>query len=141
MSDQWSRRLTQAVLGYTVTYTLYPAIGAGVVAGTTVTTGAGAWGADKELIAAAAITTEFFICGCDVDTLAAAQPNVIDLEQAGATEIFAFRCDPTAATVNLSRFMCGQFPVRITAGVQITARGSGTAAKTINVSTVVATGL
>lgn len=141
MADKFTRRVHDALMGESVTYTLYPAIGAGVVAGTVVTSGAGAWGADKELIAAAAIATDYFVCGCDLDTAGAAQPFALELEVAGAASVFACRFDVTAVTVNLSRILTGQFPKRVAAGSQLTARASGTAAKVIGVSTVVATGI
>lgn len=141
MSDQFTRRLAAAILGESVTYTLYPVIGAGVPVGTVVTSGAGAWGADKELIPAAGIATDYFVCACDLDTAGAAQPFVVNLEVAGATTVFALRCDLTAVTANIARFLAGQFPVRVAAGSQLTARSSGTAAKVLGVSTVVATGI
>ena len=141
MADQYVRRALAAALGQSVTYTLYPAIGAGVTVGTVVTSGAGVWGADKELIAAAGITTVFYVCGVDLDTAGALQPFVVDLEVGGATTIFSFRIDLTAVTVNLSRILTGQFPVEVAASSQVTARASGTAAKVLGVSTVVATGL
>lgn len=141
MSDAFTKRTMQAVLGLTVTYTLYPAIGAGVVAGTVVTSGAGAWGADKELIAALAIASESWICACDLDTADAAQPYVVDIEEAGATHLWSFRCDLTAVTVNISRVLVGPFPKYVNAGVQVTARASGTAAKVLGCSVTIATGL
>lgn len=140
MADQFTRRVMQALTGQSVVYTLYPVVAAGTVAGATVTSGAGVWGADKEIIAANAITTEFFVCSLDVDTNSGIQPVVIELEQAGVTSIFAARMDLTAVTSNIGRFGV-PFPQRIAPNVQITARASGTGAKTYNVSVLVATGL
>lgn len=142
MADQYTRRALQALLGLTAVYTLYPVVGAGAIPGVTVTTAAGSWGADATIIAAAAIPGEFWVCSADVDTVAggAIQPFVIELEIAGTTSIFAFRFDPTATTTNIGRFRV-PYPRYIPAGSQITARASGAAIRTINVSVLVATGL
>jgi len=140
MADKFTARATRALIGQSVVYTLYPVVAAGTVAGTTVTSGAGVWGADKEIIAANAITSEFWVCAMDIDTNSGAQPVVIELEQAATTSIFAARMDLTAATSNIGRFSV-PYPQRIAASVQITARASGTGAKTYNVSVLVATGL
>lgn len=142
MADQYTRRALSAMLGSNVVYTLYPVIGAGVSVGATVTQGAAnAWGADKELIAAAAIAVPFWFCQAMVDTSDAAETYVVDIEQAGTTEIYAFRVNPTAVTLNLGPYG-PPFPVAIPAGTQITARCAGpTGAKTINVSVLIATGL
>lgn len=137
----YNKRVLQAILGLQLIYTLYPVIGAGVTVGTVVTSGAGAWGADKELIAAGGITTEFWVCAVDLDTAGAVQPFVTELEIAGATSIFAFRVDVTAVSVNVSRVMAGPFPKYVAASSQVTARSSGTAAKVLGVSTLVATGI
>lgn len=132
-------RAAQAILGLTVTYTLYPVVGAGTVAGTTVTSGAGAWGADKEIIAAGGIVAEFWVCALDIDTNGGAQPVVVELEIAAATSIFSARMDLTAATSNIGRFAV-PYPKYIPASSQITGRASGTGAKTYNCSVLVATG-
>jgi hypothetical protein len=115
-------------------------VAAGTVAGTTVTSGAGVWGADKEIIAAGLIVAEFWVCAMDIDTNSGAQPVVIELEIAGATSIFSARMDLTAVTSNIGRFAV-PIPRRIPGSSQITARASGTGAKTYNVSVLVATGL
>lgn len=132
----------QAVLGSTVVYTLYPVVGAGVSVGATVTQGAaGAWGADKEIIAAAGITTDFWFCSAMVDTASGAETFVVDIEEAGVTSIYQFRVNPTAVTLNLGQF-AAPFPRRVAASTQVTARCAGpTGAKTINLSVLVATGL
>ena len=130
----------QNIRGVGITYTLYPAIGAGVLAGVVCTTGLAAWGADKEIIAAAGIATEYFVCGVDIDTAGAAQAYCIDVETAGVGAVFSLRFDVTAVTCNLSRFSV-PYPLRCAPAVQLTCRGSGTAAKVIGVSALVAVGL
>jgi len=138
--SQLSRAILNIIRGQSVVYTLYPVVGAGTVAGVTVTSGAGVWGADKEVIAALAITTEFWITGFDVDTNNGAQPVVIEIEIAGATSVMSGRMDLTAVSSNIGRFGV-PIPRQIPANSQITARASGTGAKTYNVSVMVATGL
>jgi len=140
MADNYTRKVHNAIFGLTPTYTLYPAVAAGTVAGTVVTSGAGAWGADKELIAAAGIATEYWVCAFDLDTAGAAQGYVIDIEVAGTTHVTSFRFDVTAVTANLSRFPAAPFPIYVVASSQLTARAAGVAAKVIGVSTLVATG-
>jgi hypothetical protein len=140
MADVYTRNNNAVLKGLTLTYVQYPLVAAGTTVGIVVTSGAGVWGADKEIIAVNAITTDFWVCAMDFDTAGAAQPYVVELEEAGAVSIFSARVDVTAVTVNLGRFAV-PFPKRILANTQITARASGTAAKVIGVSVLVATGL
>lgn len=141
MADSYLRQALASLLGHNVVYTLYPVIGAGVSIGTTVTQGgANAWGADKEIIAALAIATDFWFCNAMVDTSTAAETFVVDIEEAGTTHVFAFRVNPTAVTLNLGPFG-PPYPKRCTPSAQITARCAGpTGAKTINLSVLIATG-
>ena len=142
MSDQYTRRALAIMKGDNVVYTLYPVVGAGVSIGDTVTQGgANVWGADKELIAALAITTPFWFCQAMVDTSDAAETYVVDIERAGANSIYSFRVNPTAVTLNLGPYG-PPFPVAVVANTQVTARCSGpTGGKTINLSILIATGL
>ena len=141
MADQFTRRTMQAVLGLTVVYTTYPVIGAGVVLGIVSLGGAGAWGGDIEMVAAGAIATESWFVGCDVDTVTVTSDHVVDFEETGTTHLWSFRVGTTAVDPNVSRIMCGQFPKYVTAGVQVTARVSATAATAISLSPCMATGL
>jgi hypothetical protein len=138
MADQFTRRTMQAVLGLTVVYTTYPAIGAGVIIGTVSLGGAGVWGAD---IAMFTIATESWFVGCDVDTVTVLTDHVVDFEEGGVTHLWSFRLGTTAVDPNVSRIMCGQFPKYITAGAAVTARVAATGATAISLSPCVATGL
>jgi len=138
MADQFTRRTMQAVLGLTVVYTTYPAIGAGVIIGTVTLGGAGAWGGDVNQFL---VATESWFVGCDVDTVTAVSDHVVDFEEAGVTHLWSFRLGTTAVDPNVSRIMCGQFPKYITAGAQVTARSAATGATAISLSPCVATGL
>ena len=145
MADAYTRRTMQAVLGLTVVYTIYPVVGGAVIAGTVVTSDASAYGAVKELIAANAITTEYWVCAADFDTAGAAQLFRVEIGTGAAgvytTSRMEVQLDVTAVTVNLSRFMVGPYPARVAPNTQLVARATGTAAKVIGVSTTIATGL
>jgi hypothetical protein len=142
MADAFTRQAVQAIKGFNVVYTLYPVIGAGVSIGVVTTGGAAnVFGADAELIAAAAITTEYWFCNAIVNTSDAAETFVVDIEIAGVTHVYAFRINPTAVTVNMGQYG-PPFPVRIPANSQLTARqASPTGGKVLGVSVTVATGL
>jgi hypothetical protein len=143
--DTFERRALEAVLGLSVVYTLYPVVGAAVITGTTVTSGASAYGAVKELIAAAAIANDFWLCAVDHDTAGAAQVFRVEIGTGTAgvytTSRMEYQLDLTAVTINLGRMMVGPYPAFIAAGTQVVARATGTAAKTINLSITVATGI
>jgi hypothetical protein len=143
MSDKYVRDALQAVKGLRVTYTLYPVIGAGAAAGTTLVNAAAAntFGADTILIAAAAIAAEFWFCQLTVTACSVAENYVGSLEEAGATTIFEWRCSLTLVTPNVAPFQ-PPFPVWIAAGTQVTGRcASVSGADTMDVSILVATGL
>jgi len=142
MSTSYVRRSMAALLGQNVVYTLYPVIGAGAPVGAVTTGGAAnTFGADKELIAAAAITTTFWFCSAMVDVASASECFVVEIEEAGTTHVYAFRANLTAVTANVGPF-APPYPVQCTAGVQISARqASVSGADTLGVSIIVATGL
>ncbi|MCK5235936.1 MAG: hypothetical protein KAR06_03035 [Deltaproteobacteria bacterium] len=145
MADQYTRRTMQAVLGLTVVYTIYPVVGAAVTVGSVVTSGAGAYGAVKELIAAAGIAAEYWVCALDFDTAGAAQVYRLEVGT-GAAGVYTIarmevQVDVTAVTMNLSRYMIGPYPAYVAGGTQLVARATGAAAKVIGVSTTIATGL
>jgi hypothetical protein len=135
----------QVILGLTLAYAIYPVMAGATIAGTVVTAGASAFGATKELIAAAAIAAEYWLCAADFDTTTNAQLFRIDIGT-GAAGVFTtsrmqVQLDTTAATTNLSRFMAGPFPAYVPAGSQLVARATGTGAKVVGVSVTIATGL
>lgn len=120
-------------------------MGAAVIVGTVVTSGASAYGAVKELIAAAAITTEYWVCAADFDTAGAAQVFRLEIGTGVGgvytTARMQLQIDVTAITMNLARYMVGPYPAHVDANLQLVARATGTAAKVIGVSTTIATGL
>ena len=145
MASLFGRRVENALLGFTVAYAIYPVMAATTIAGTVVTSGAGAFGATKELIAAAAIGSDYWVCAADFDTAGAAQVYRIDIgtgvASAFTTSRMQVQLDTTAATCNLTRFMAGPFPAWVPGNMQLVARATGTGAKVVGVSVTTATGL
>ena len=153
MADQYTRRAMQALLGLTVVYTIYPVVGAAVIAGTVVTSGASAYGATKELIALNAITTDYWVCAVDLDTAGANQLFRVEIGTGLAgvftTSRMQFQVDILITVVTavgtyavaFSRFMIGPFPAYVAPNTQLVARATGTAAKVLGLSTTIATGL
>jgi hypothetical protein len=145
MADQYTRRVQQVVLGNgstgTIRYLLTPATTGVPAVGVVLTTGAGAWGAYADLIAAAAIAAEHWLCGFYVDTLGVAQVFEAQVRDATPTTLTEFRINPTAVTANLGLLPVGPYPIWRTGGAQTQARAGGAAAKVIGVSTLYTTGL
>ena len=138
MAGTYSRRNTAILTGQTARYLITPAMTGVPGVGTVVTSGAGAWGAAVDLIAAAAITTEFYICGFMFDTAGAAQVFEFQVGKGAAPTtdtIFSARLNPTAVTLNLG-LMNTPFPIWCAANQQVSARAGGTAAKVLGVSTL-----
>ena len=154
MADQFTRRIMQAVLGLTVVYTIYPVVGAAVTVGTVVTSGAAAYGAVKELIALNAIATDYWVCAVDTDTPGALQPFRVEIGTGLAgvyvTARMQFQLDWTTVVTTAvgtagyktgGRILIGPFPAYVAPNTQLVARATGTAAKVIGLSTIIATGL
>lgn len=121
-------------------YLLSPATTGVPAVGAVVTTGAGAWGAYKDIIAAAAIAVEFWVVGAYIDTLGVAQVFEVQVVEATPTVLFEFRIHPTAVTPNLGFIPAGAYPIYQLANAQIQARAGGAAAKVIGVSVLYSTG-
>lgn len=119
---------------YANQYLLHPATTGVPAVGIPLTSGAGAWGAYADIIAAAAALAELLICGFYVDTLGAVQIFEVQVADATPTVISEFRLDPTAVTANLGFLPVGAFPVYAAAAAQIQGRAGGAAAKVIGVS-------
>lgn len=114
-------------------YLTAPAMAGAGVAGVTLTTGAGAYGALADLAAAGAITTEFWIAGLSAYTSNGAQIFQIQLYDATLTTYRAdFEIDVTATTLNIPTMFL-PIPIYEAALSQIQGRAGGAAAKTINV--------
>ena len=145
MADPVLRVVDQTLRGRgstgTLRYLLTPATTGVPAVGVVLTTGAGAWGAYADLIAAAAITVEHWLCAFDIDTLGAAQVFEVQVRDATPTTLTEFRIDPTAVTANLGRIPVGPYPIYRGANAQTQARAGGAAAKVIGVSTLYTVGL
>ena len=121
-------------------YLLSPATTGVPAVGAVVTTGIGAWGGYVNIIAAAAIAVEFWVCGCYINTLGAIQIFEVQVVEATPTVLFEFRLDPTAVSANLGFIPAGAFPIYQLANAQIQARAGGAAAKVIGVSVLYSVG-
>jgi hypothetical protein len=137
--SQYAKRAFQAILGLNVRYLLIPATTGVPAVGAVVTTGAGAWGAYKDIAAALAITTEFWICGFYTDTLGVAQVFEVQVRDATPATLTELRIDPTAVTSNHGLLPAGPYPIYMAPNAQVQARGGGAAAKVIGVSMLYAT--
>lgn len=127
--------------GLNIRYRSSPAMGGAGIAGVTLTAGAGAYGAYADLVAANAITTEFWVCGLSVYTMDAAQVVQIQVRNTTLTSILAdFEFNPTAVTVNIGPMFL-PMPIYCAANTQVDARLGGAAAKTINARLIYAIGL
>jgi hypothetical protein len=145
MADPVLRTVEQTLRGRGTTgtnrYLLTPATTGVPAVGVVVTSGAGAWGAYADLIAALAITVEHWICGFYIDTLGAAQIFEVQVRDATPATLTEFRVDPTAVTANMGYLPAGPYPIYRGANAQTQARAGGAAAKTIGVSTLYSVGL
>ena len=133
--SSYERHNNNILRGASSRWLLWPATTGVPAVGAVLTTGAGAWGAPADVVAAAAIATQFFVGGVCFNTAGAAQVFEIQLgTTAPATGTwFETRFDPTAATVNLAMTTL-PYPVYFAAGSQIAGRAGGAAAKVIGVS-------
>lgn len=145
MSDKDLRKAYSVALGFNrPTITLRPlATGAGSVAGILLTPGAGAWGAYADIIAAAAITTEFWCLEC-IFTVSAGAHGLREVQiwdNTAGRFVYCCRVDITAATANLAPFPI-PLPVRCNPNAQVQGRaGAAAAIDTIRCSLLVATGV
>jgi hypothetical protein len=141
MADTFARRVFNVMLGQSTRLRTSPALGGAGVAGVVLTTGAGAWGAYADLIAAAAVATEFWVCGEGVYTPNGAQNFQFDIYNTTLTSTLAsWSVDVTAVTVNIPPFMC-PLPIYCAGSTQVQGRAGGAAAKTINAYVIYAIGL
>lgn len=129
------------VRGQNIRYRCSPALGGAGVAGVQLTVGAGAWGVYADLVAAGAITTEFWAVGMGAYTASAAQNFQLEAYNTTLTStLFGFSMDVTAVTLNTMPFVV-PFPVYCAGSTQVQGRAGGAAAKTINVYLIYALGL
>ena len=148
MADQFTRRALSVLLGLNrPTYTLWPAQTGVPATGTTLTPGVGAWGAYANIIAALAITTEFWLCHVEFDTSAGVH-GLREVQIYNATllvALFGTRFDMlVVGAAGLGAYPPVPFPMPCycNANTQVQGRvGAAAAAQTINASLLVATGL
>jgi hypothetical protein len=135
-------RSNNAILkGAAARYRLWPATTGVPAAGISVVSGAGAWGAYADIVAASAITTEFWICGFNITTLGGGAIQVMEMQIASATEVlYEFRFDPSLVTTNVGPFML-PYPMDMPANAQVRYRAGGAAARSLAVSLVYALNL
>jgi hypothetical protein len=134
VADQFTRGALQTLKGLNnPQYKFAPALAGAGTSGAAVTAGAGAWGAYKDLAAAGAITSEFWLCGLGAYTASGIQVFEVQLYNATqTTTVGNFVLDITATTLNAIPMSIGPFPVHANPSDQIQARAGGAAAKSIN---------
>ena len=144
MADRNVRRVLQVSLGYQrPTYTYWPAMTGVPAANIVLTPGAGAWGAYIDIIAAAAIATEFWLDSVSFSLSAGAHAlrEVQIYNTTTTTTVYECRVDVTAANVNIAPFPI-PIPVWCSPNDQIQGRaGAAAAADKISAGLLVATGL
>lgn len=144
MADQYTRSVFQAVKGLTVRYAILPAQTGAGAAGVVVTAGAAAWGAYKDLAAAKAITTEFWIAGLFFDTPGALQIYEGQVADATPTLLYPFRLEYLivgAAGYSWHPSLPIHPPIFMGANAQVQARIGAAAAKVLGISMLYATAL
>lgn len=135
-----SRKNNTILMGRTARYNVYPALTGDGTNGVAVTAGAGAWGAYADIIAVGGLTQDYWYCGAMVNTGGAAQVFEIQVANATPTVLHSFTFDDTAVTLNLSPFTV-PFPIYLASGSQLQARAGGPAAKSVQLSALIATAL
>ena len=141
--DNVTGQLLNVLLGLNrPTLTLYPAQTGVPATGAVITPGAGAWGAYANIIAAAAITVDFWLLQIQYDTGGAAtELEEVQIYNATlTTTLYSDKPDFTAATINLGPTTL-KYPIYCAPSTQVQARAGAAAATTINVSLLVATGI
>lgn len=137
------KQLLNKLLGYgNYTITLYPVMTGVPAVGAVCTCGAGAWGAYVDVIAAAAITVDFFLLQIQYDTVDAIQDYEIQIYNATlTTTLYEDRIDCTSATTPNLNPTTLPFPIKCNANAQIQGRVGGAAAKVLGISLLTAIGL
>ena len=142
--SQYDRQTAQAALGLNVRYAIIPAQTGVPAVGVVVTAGAGAWGAYKDIAAAKAITTPFWICGLFFDTPGATQIYEGQLADATPTLLYPFRLEYLivgAAGYSWHPSLSIGPPIWMAANAQVQARTGAAAAKVLGISMLYAVGL
>jgi len=139
--SQYTRSAVQMLKGASARYRLWPATTGVPAAGISVVSGAGAWGAYADIVAAGAIATDYWVCGFNITTVGGGAVQVMEIQVGSATEtLYEFRFDPSLVTTNVSPFMV-PYPIYMPSGAQLRYRAGGAAARSLEVSVLYATGL
>jgi hypothetical protein len=147
MSDRSVKRAYSILLGtQPATFTYYPLFTGGVMTvGIVTTPGANVWGVLIDVIGAAAIATEFWLCSLAIPATAGAfgvrELRIANTTIAPLVSVYQARIQVTAISPNLAPIKI-PIPIRCNPGAQIQAQSIATnAADTTSVSLLVATGL
>ncbi len=147
-----AKRTYSNVQGRGISYNLWP-VATGVPAtGTVVLSGAGAWGLIVDLVAAAAIALDYWLCGFYFNTVAGGAVQVMEViasstgNAAGgagpptAPLYYGARIDPTAVTTNIG-LQRVPYPVFIAGGTRLCMSIGGAAARSFATTVLYALGL
>lgn len=126
--------------GRKVRYAAYPNVTGAGTPGVKLTSGAGAWGALADVVAAKGITSDFWICGLMARATDAAQVFEVELEDASKNTLAQWFFDPTTTTLNLG-LMGLPYPVYMVANAQVQGKVGGAAAHYIYAGILYATSL
>jgi hypothetical protein len=156
VADQYTRRALQILggrgSGAQINYSIWPAPTGVPAAGIAVVSGAGAWGNVADIVAAAAIAAEFWVCGFFATTLAGGAIQIMELifsstgPAAGAAGpvtapfLYACRLDPSLVTLNLG-LLSLPYPVYRPGGTRVAYCAGGAAARSVAMSLLYATAL
>lgn len=116
------------VKGANARWLVWPALTGVGTPGVKCTAGAGAWGAYADIVAAKAITTDFWIGSVESRTTDAAQVFEVQVRNAVPASLLEFFVDPTAISVNMVPILA-PYPIFMNANSQVQARIGGAAAK------------
>lgn len=144
MADKNVQRALAVLTGRNIpTYTMWPNLTGAPVAGIQMVPGAGAWGVLIDIIAAAAIATEFWVVSAHFSLgVGAFADHEVQIQNTTlGVIIYECRVDVTAANTNVAPFPL-PIPAYCDIGDQIQARtGATNAADKLSLSLLVATGL
>jgi len=156
MADTFVRQIHQVIRGTgsgaQINYAIWPAPTGVPAAGIAVVSGAGAWGNVADIVAAAAIAAEFWVCGFFATSLVGGAIQIMELifsstgpamGAAGpvtAPFLYSCRLDPSLVTLNLG-LLSLPYPVYRPGGTRVAYCAGGAAARSVAMSLLYATGL
>jgi len=141
------KRSYRANLGSSVRYNMWPVCagtGAAASGGVQISSGAAAWGASVNVMAANDIAIDHWLVGACLNTLAGGAVQVMEFQVIGAAAVAiipvvsSFVIDPTAVTPNVGPISF-LYPVFRPANAATCARAGGAAIRTIYIGLMYAT--